>query len=533
MRRYLVSTLMAALTACATPGPRVAPPLEEDEVTRLRLAVLTYVTSLSARAHAAASGLPAPSPAGPTTSSGTDDDEVWLWSRDTLERLASRIDGTDPGDERRALEYLHRFLAAEHLRRVGAPLDARITALLAAPVSSTDGRTVAELRTRLAASPDPAERKSLAQLLAPHSKEIAAVIAQRRATEVRLLRDLDLPPATILGFRRRGDERAVALRARNLLASSRALLDAALDTRRFDADLAQPFSGFDFPRLLGLDVGGDVFNAEALVARAGKTLEGMGIPITELPIQIDAEPRPDKRSGAATFALKVPGDVRVTILPRGGLNDDVALLHALGQALLMSTSRTSVFELALLGDGALVGAHGFVLESVAGEPSWLAAQGLDPEEADRLAERYHLSRLLVARRGAAQVLVAVEAFGASAAKTREVAREHFSEAFGVALDDTMLDLELSDAAPATAALHSLDGLLLGSALAELLDQRCGAPFWTKREAGAFLRELWRDGQRESALELAERVLGAWPDELPLLRRTARAFASPVAIAGAP
>src|SRR4051794_7443276 len=81
---------------CAGAAPRPVQPLDADEVTRLRTAVLGHLTreTVNSYAHFTAR----PEPIAPPIK-----DEDWMFAKDTLLRLEERAKETDPGDERRAL----------------------------------------------------------------------------------------------------------------------------------------------------------------------------------------------------------------------------------------------------------------------------------------------------------------------------------------------------------------------------------------------------------------------------------------------
>src|SRR5436305_389249 len=91
-------------------------------------------------------------------------------------------------------------------------------------------------------------------------------------------------------------------------------------------------------------------------------------------LQVDAEPSPSK--GARPLALLVdpPRDVRLSLRPAGGFDEQRATFHEGARALGGALTQSSRWELAQLGDGSAAEGAAQLFEELAGEPAFLRAQ---------------------------------------------------------------------------------------------------------------------------------------------------------------
>ncbi len=222
-------------------------------------------------------------------------------------------------------------------------------------------------------------------------------------------------------------------------------------------------------------------------------------------LQLDAEPSPSK--GARPLALLVdpPVDVRLSLRPAGGFEEQRATLHEGARALGGALAHPERWELAQLGDGSAAEGAAQLFEELAGEPLFLREQtALRGEPLDDLVHTQAARRLLGARRAAALILFEVrrreqaQTGEAQAALYRELLQRatlaRFSEEDGGrwALE---ADIWLRGATA-----------LLGAVLAAQIDRALGQQWWKSKSSGAALRKVWAGGRSMTALEGA-RALG--------------------------
>ena len=216
-------------------------------------------------------------------------------------------------------------------------------------------------------------------------------------------------------------------------------------------------------------------------------------------LRVDAEPSPSK--GARPLALLVdpPEDVRLSLRPAGGFDEQRATLHEGTRATGGALTSVSRWELAQLGDGSAAEAVALLFEALAGTPEWLrAATLLRGEPLDDMVHTEATRRLLSARRAAAMVLFEIRRRGESRSAEAQAALYR-------GLVQRALFCVLSDEDAGRWALESdsftrTAPLLLGAVLAAQLEQSLGPNWWkTPRPA---LKQVLSGGRSLTALEAA-------------------------------
>lgn len=253
----------------------------------------------------------------------------------------------------------------------------------------------------------------------------------------------------------------------------------------------------------------DAFPAERLLPAFEATLGGMGLDGTAGGrIVLDVEPRPGKSPRAFCVAVRAPRDVRLVVAPVGGRDDYVALLHEGGHAQHFAhVDPALAFEFRHLGDNAVTEAFAFLFDHLAEDPAWLRRR-LGVEDRDgTVAAHARASRLVYLRRYAAKLSYELIAHGdeppGDALLAGAYARS-LSGALRVAWPEATY---LSDMDPGFYVAAYLRAWALETHLRGWLRDRFGAEWFAVPEAGAALRELWRDGQRLSAEELLAALTG--------------------------
>jgi hypothetical protein len=257
----------------------------------------------------------------------------------------------------------------------------------------------------------------------------------------------------------------------------------------------------DLPRVLRATHLDRQFPANRLVPSFAEAMEGLGIDLRrQANIHLDGESRPTKSSRAFCSTPLVPDEVHLVIAPSGGYDDYRAFFHEGGHAEhYAGTDPELAFEFRHLGDNTVTESFAFLLEHLVEDRHWLAARfGSDDPEA--AAGHSHAVKLLMLRRYAAKLHYELELHAPAPALEQMPARygELLSRAVRVPWPRASW---LADAA------CYLRAWVLETRWRAALRERFGAGWFASRDAGEWLRSLWRQGQRLDGDELLAQALG--------------------------
>ena len=233
-------------------------------------------------------------------------------------------------------------------------------------------------------------------------------------------------------------------------------------------------------------------------------------------LQVDAEPSPSK--GARPLALLVdpPKDVRLSLRPAGGIDEQRATLHEGARAFGGGLTSQPRWELAQLGDGSAAEGAAQLFEALCGDPEWLrTATQLRGDALDELVHTEAARRVLKARREAALVLFEIQR--RTAPHTPEAQAALYR---GLVQRATFATLTDDDAArwalesdPWMRAAAQLEGALLAAKLERLPPEGRSAQ----------LKKIWAGGRSLHASDVdpsalaavvAQRLAYAAPDPRP-------------------
>ncbi|MDQ3893487.1 MAG: hypothetical protein M3292_02300, partial [Actinomycetota bacterium] len=237
------------------------------------------------------------------------------------------------------------------------------------------------------------------------------------------------------------------------------------------------------------------------------TLAELGVALrTQENIKLDVEARPLKTPRAFCVPIEIPARIMLVIQPIGGPDDWHALFHEAGHAEHFAhASATLAFEEKRLGDDAVTEAWAMLIEHLVDEPAWLTRRLDVPRPTDFAREGATLLLYFV-RRYAAKLLYEVELHGGGelgAMRGRYV--ELLAEALKIEPSDANF---LADVDPGFYASAYLRAWAAEAQLRTFLREEFGNAWFTRREAGSLLRELWSEGQRMTADELLRELTGA-------------------------
>ena len=264
---------------------------------------------------------------------------------------------------------------------------------------------------------------------------------------------------------------------------------------------------WDVPRLFRAPEWDNAFPSDAMLPALEATLRELGIDLrSQQNVHLDIEQRPAKSPRAFCSPIEVPDKVMLVIQPIGGRDDWEALFHEAGHTQHYAhTSRDLPLEARRLGDMAVTEGWAMLLQHLVMEPRWLERR-LDVPRVEQLANEGAASLLYFVRRYSAKLLYEIEVFQADdpvSMKDRYV--ELLSEAYRF---PAAPENYLSDNDGSFYVSGYLRSWAFEAQLREFLRGEFGNTWFTRREAGDLLRELWALGQGPTAEELLAEVTGA-------------------------
>ena len=426
-----------------------------------------------------------------------------------LERATS-LGAAVNGD--RGVRELWHFACEGYMGKLTREYAEKLAALEAELEVSVDGETVPfrMVRPTIANEPDRGRRQRLDVALWEATEEhlnplyLEAVEVTRRAVG-------ELGASTYLElYERFGyDLQGLADQCRAFLDSTEELYETSMDRALheqlgFGLDEAARYDINRMIRSPQWDVG---FPGDKMVPALRATLADLGIDLdSQENVHLDIEQRPQKTPRAFCAPIEVPDKVMLVIQPIGGADDWRAFFHEAGHTEhYANTSRDLQMEEKRLGDSAVTEGWAMLLQHWTDEPAWLTRR-LDFSRPDQYAAEGMMWLLFFVRRYSAKLLYELE-FHANGS-THDMAKRY------VELLGDALKIEPS---PANYLADIDDGFYVSSYLrswaleAQMRDHlrtRFGTDWFTSREAGSLLQELWAEGQRPTAEELLEEVTGA-------------------------
>jgi hypothetical protein len=438
-----------------------------------------------------------------------------LFSRSAVAGLREAA-SDESGDEGRRLRYLLHFAFDGHLGQA--------TKAEAAAIAEREAKLQVE---RDWGEPVPYRTAPIEQANEPDAERRAALEEARLALLDRHLNPLYREAlershsiARDLGWRsyreayaelRDIDLGALAEQTASFAASTDAAYAEIVDpelVRACDARLGEARRS-DLPRLLrapGLD---GLFPPDRLVDSFARTMDGMGIDLErQSNVILDTEQRPSKSPRAFCAPVRVPDEVYLVVPRVGGREDYAALFHEGGHTEhYANTEATLAFEFRHLGDNSVTESFAFLFEHLTEDPEWLRAV-LGADDGEALAAHTRAVKVVMMRRYAAKIAYEVELHAEGTDLGGMPAR--YAELLG-----GLTRFEW----PRTSWLADVDGgfyvacylraWALEISWRRALRDRFGPRWFESADAGTWLRELWREGQRLRADELvADRLGGA-------------------------
>jgi hypothetical protein len=248
------------------------------------------------------------------------------------------------------------------------------------------------------------------------------------------------------------------------------------------------------------------FPAGRMLPALEGTLADLGIDLhAQENVELDLDERPNKDPRAFCSPIEVPERVVLVMKPQGGPADWRTLFHEAGHAEHFAhTSASLSTEERRLGDNAVTEGWAMLLEHLTIDPVWLERR-LDFPRPYEFAAEGATELLWVVRRYCAKFLYELEFH---TAEDLTALRPRYLELLSGAtkVEPAAADY-LGDIDDGFYASQYLRAWALEAQLRAHLRERFGNAWFSRREAGSLLRELWAEGQKPTADELLHEVTG--------------------------
>ena len=251
----------------------------------------------------------------------------------------------------------------------------------------------------------------------------------------------------------------------------------------------------------------------------GQTAE-MGIdPLASGRVIFDTGEREGKRSRAFCAPVRIPDEVYLVLRPHGGQTDWRTLLHELGHALHFAYTRADYpFEFRWMGDNSVTESYAMLLDHLMQDRGWLVRYtSLGKARVGDFLRAAGFEELHFLRRYCAKLIYEVQMYGGDVPwrSLPDLYVETLSGAtsFRYQRADAFVDVD-----PRFYAARYLRAWQLQALITETLTAKFDEDWYRNPQAGPWIvGQLFGEGQRELAHELAERVTGKPLGFGPLVR----------------
>ena len=250
----------------------------------------------------------------------------------------------------------------------------------------------------------------------------------------------------------------------------------------------------------------DAFPADRMLPALRGTLAGLGIDLdAQHNVHLDVEERPTKSPRAFCAPIEIPDRVMLVIQPQGGPDDWYALFHEAGHTEHFAFTDPNLrMEEKRLGDNAVTEGWAMLFDHLIDDRAWLSSMLSFPRP-DVFAAEGAVQLLFYVRRYCAKLLYEIE-FHQAEDPTQLSNR--YVEILGDALKIEPAEADyLGDIDSSFYVTGYLRSWAFEAQFRTHLRERFGMDWFTKREAGSLIRELWETGMSMTADEMLHEVTG--------------------------
>jgi hypothetical protein len=263
------------------------------------------------------------------------------------------------------------------------------------------------------------------------------------------------------------------------------------------------------------------FPGNGLEAAARKNMQEMGIDaMAGGRVVVDTGDREGKRSRAFCAPVRIPEEVYLVMRPHGGQTDYATFMHELGHALHFGYMRADYpFEYRWLGDNSVTESYAMLFDHLMQNAGWLLRYtSLTKKELPAFERAAGFEELQFLRRYCGKLIYEMELHGGTHAWSAlpDLYVQILSGATSFRYDpaDAFVDVD-----PRFYAARYLRAWQLQSVIGESLVEKFNEDWYRNPTAGPWIvGNLYGEGQRELAHELATRVAGRGLSFDPLARK---------------
>ncbi|MGD0998256.1 MAG: hypothetical protein ABR941_08085 [Thermoleophilia bacterium] len=279
----------------------------------------------------------------------------------------------------------------------------------------------------------------------------------------------------------------------------------------------------DLPFLVRAPEYDHIFASSRLLPTLERTLQGLGVSLAaQTNVHVDAEPRELKSPRAFCSPVRIPDEIYLVVMPKGGQDDFQALLHEGGHTEHFAhTSPDLPFEYRFLGDNAVGEGFAFVFDHLVLNARWLETY-LDFADSHEYLTFANLVELYFLRRYAGKLAYETE-FHVQTGSLDDMPARYgalLTEAVQLEVPQTNYLVDIDDGFDVS---NYLRAWMLEGALRMLLQDNYGMEWFLDPAAGAWLKGLWSKGQMYSADALLLKNGGGRLDTRPLELHLERAL----------
>lgn len=248
------------------------------------------------------------------------------------------------------------------------------------------------------------------------------------------------------------------------------------------------------------------FRKEMLVELFKQTLASMGIDLErQKNIFLDVEERKNKSPRAFCSTVKIPGEIYLVLMPRGGQDDFEGLFHEGGHAEHFSNTRASLdFEYKFLGDNAVTEGYAFVMENLMQNKDWLVYfLKMSPEDAQEFIYFSNIAKLWFCRRYAGKLKYELILHGNDPVSGKDEIYTQILTAANL-MQYSKVDY-LKDVDDSFYCTNYIRAWIFEAQLKDYMHQKYGYGWFKQKKAGDFLKELWSYGQKYGPVEILQQL----------------------------
>ncbi len=441
-----------------------------------------------------------------------------LFNRDTID-FVREYSKTAEGEDERRVSYLKAFLISDYMENRVKELSDKLLTRESEATVNVDGQTLAfrHAAVVIVNEPDRYKRSSIFQARNRVIQSLNPIMEERISIFHKTSNDLGYSDYVqlyqdIKGF----DLEALERILQPLLEKT---LDSYLNSM---GELVQQRAGVKLSEAEKHDISftfranqfDPSFRKEKALPTLIQTLAGMGINLEgQRNIHLDVEERPKKDPRAFVSPVKVPGDIRLVVMPQGGHDDYATLFHEAGHAEHFGSTRGDLpVEYRYLGDNSLTEGFAFLLEYLITNPHWLT-KFTDMKDPKDFLKFVRLYRLYFLRRYAAKLSyeLTLHRQGLECAPSRYRSIMESALVFKHPPSHYLMDVD-----DGFYTANYLRAWIFEAQVRRILKESFGEKWFEKKSAGIQLQKWWSLGQKFRVEEMLRDLGYKGLDIRPLL-----------------